>query len=191
MGIIAERMKHAMEVNGIKQADLVSRTGIGKSSISTYLAGDYEPKQKNIYKIAKALNVNEGWLMGEDVPMERIDIDEYLRMIRELNKAENAAVDNLGMGVTIAGTKERCVVMKTPRKSDELCEEEMALLIKVVQITLQDDYSTMRSLRILSELIHSLNVEDQDKLISYAEFLDSERQKRFGISVQHPYQTDI
>lgn len=191
MGIIAERMKHAMEVNGIKQADLVSRTGIGKSSISTYLAGDYEPKQKNIYKIAKALNVNEGWLMGEDVPMERIDIDEYLRMIRELNKAENAAVDNLGMGVTIAGTKERCVVMKTPRKSDELCEEEMALLIKVVQITLQDDYSTMRSLRILSELIHSLNIEDQDKLISYAEFLDSERQKRFGISVQHPYQTDI
>ena len=190
MGIIAERMKHAMEVNGIKQADLVSRTGIGKSSISTYLAGDYEPKQKNIYKIAKALNVNEGWLMGEDVPMERIDIDEYLRMIRELNKAENAAVDNLGMGVTIAGTKERCVVMKTPRKSDELCEEEMALLIKVVQITLQDDYSTMRSLRILSELIHSLNIEDQDKLISYAEFLDSERQKRFGISVQHPYQTE-
>lgn len=55
----------------MKQVDLVKVTGIGKSSISTYISGEYEPKQKNIYKIAKALDVNEAWLMGYDVPMER------------------------------------------------------------------------------------------------------------------------
>ena len=58
----ANRIKQALEIRNMKQADLVRLTGIGKSSISTYISGDYEPKQKNIYKIAAALNVNEAWL---------------------------------------------------------------------------------------------------------------------------------
>lgn len=61
----------ALDIRNMKQSDLVETTGIGKSSISTYLSGKYEPKQRNIYKMAKALNINEAWLMGEDVPMER------------------------------------------------------------------------------------------------------------------------
>lgn len=69
MATIAERIKEALILRDMKQADLVEKTGIGKSSISTYLSGAYEPKQKNIYKIAKALNVSEAWLMGADVPM--------------------------------------------------------------------------------------------------------------------------
>ena len=73
MNTISKRLKLALETRNMKQIDLVSATGIGKSSISTYLSGEYEPKQKNIYKISKALNVNEGWLMGLDVPMERDD----------------------------------------------------------------------------------------------------------------------
>lgn len=73
MATIAERIKEAMNLRGMKQVDLVAKTGIGKSSISTYLAGEYIPKQKNIHKIAKALDVSEAWLIGEDVPMERLD----------------------------------------------------------------------------------------------------------------------
>lgn len=67
----AKRIHEALQLRGMKQSDLVSKTGIGKSSISTYISGAYEPKQTNIYKIAKALNVNESWLMGYDVPMEK------------------------------------------------------------------------------------------------------------------------
>lgn len=52
----------------MKQIDWVEKTKIGKSSISTYISGAYEPKQKNIYKIAKALDVDEAWLMGAIVP---------------------------------------------------------------------------------------------------------------------------
>ena len=70
---IAERLKSALEARNMNQSDLSRSTGIGKSSISTYLTGEYEPKQKNIYKMALALNVNEAWLMGADVPMERKD----------------------------------------------------------------------------------------------------------------------
>lgn len=71
MATIAQRIKEGLAARGMKQADLVYKTGIGKSSISTYISGDYEPKQRNIYKIANALNVSEAWLMGYDVPMER------------------------------------------------------------------------------------------------------------------------
>ncbi len=70
MDTIADRIKMALQIRQMKQKDLVRATGIGKSSISTYLAGLYEPKQKNIYKIARALRVNEAWLMGYDVDME-------------------------------------------------------------------------------------------------------------------------
>lgn len=71
MHTIAERIRQGMNLRDIKQSDLARITGIGKSSISTYLSGEYEPKQKNIYKIATALNVSEAWLMGYDVPLER------------------------------------------------------------------------------------------------------------------------
>jgi len=67
----ASRMKTAMNLKNIKQVDLVEKTGLGKSAISQYFSGKYEPKQKGIYLIAKALDVSESWLMGYDVPMER------------------------------------------------------------------------------------------------------------------------
>ena len=96
MATIANRIKEAMAIRGMKQVDLVSLTGIGKSSISTYLSGEYEPKQRNIYKIAKALDVSEAWLMGEDVPMERFDYSELLSSIAEENKSGRpAAADEM------------------------------------------------------------------------------------------------
>lgn len=67
---IANRIKEGLEIRGMKQIDLAEITGISKSSISTYMNGEYEPKQKNIYKIAKALRVNEAWLLGYDAPMD-------------------------------------------------------------------------------------------------------------------------
>ncbi len=71
MASIAERLRLALDQKNMKQSELSELTGIGKSSISTYLSGEYEPKQRNIYKMAKVLDVNEAWLMGEDVPQSR------------------------------------------------------------------------------------------------------------------------
>lgn len=70
MAKTSERIKEALQIRNMKQSELVEKTKIGKSSISTYLSGTYEPKQKNIYLIAKALKVSPAWLMGLDVPME-------------------------------------------------------------------------------------------------------------------------
>lgn len=66
-----ERLKEGMRLRRMRQSDLARVTGLGKSNISHYVRGRYEAKQAALYLIAKALNVNEAWLMGHDVPMER------------------------------------------------------------------------------------------------------------------------
>ncbi len=67
----ANRLNTAMRIRNIKASELSEKTGISKSSLSEYMNGKYEAKQDGVYLLAKALNVNEAWLMGLDVPMER------------------------------------------------------------------------------------------------------------------------
>lgn len=89
----SERIKKALTIKGMKQSDLCRLTKIPKSALSQYISGAYEPKQDRIYLMAQALNVNETWLMGLDVPMERqakkaspseSDLTEGEKMILEL-----------------------------------------------------------------------------------------------------------
>lgn len=68
---ISDRIKEGLKLRDMTQKDLVDLTGIPKSNMSQYANGKHEPKQTAIYKIAMALNVNESWLMGFDVPFER------------------------------------------------------------------------------------------------------------------------
>lgn len=65
------RLKIAMEANNIKQVDLVEKTKLDKTLINKYLAGVTNARQRKLTILADALNVNEVWLMGYDVPMER------------------------------------------------------------------------------------------------------------------------
>ena len=67
----SQRLREAMQIRNIKPTELSKISGISKSSLSEYLKGKYEAKQTALYNLAKALNINEVWLMGEDVPMDR------------------------------------------------------------------------------------------------------------------------
>lgn len=67
----SERIKEAMELRNMKQVELSEQTGIKKSALSQYISGKILPRQNNVYKLAKALNVNEAWLMGYEVSIER------------------------------------------------------------------------------------------------------------------------
>lgn len=66
-----ERICKALSIRDMKQVDLSEKTGIPKSAISQYCAGAFKPKQQRLFLIAEALDVDEAWLMGLDVPMER------------------------------------------------------------------------------------------------------------------------
>lgn len=63
----SKRLKDALEMRGVSQAELSKRTGINRSSISTYLKGEYKAKQDKVDLIAQALNVSPAWLMGFDI----------------------------------------------------------------------------------------------------------------------------
>lgn len=65
------RLKTGLSVRGITQSELSKQSGVSKSSISRYLSGAWEAKQDAVYLLSHALNVNEAWLMGYDVPMDR------------------------------------------------------------------------------------------------------------------------
>ena len=66
------RLNQALTLRNMKPVELSQVTGLFKARISQYTNGVYEAKQKALYLIARALNVSEAWLMGYDVPMERL-----------------------------------------------------------------------------------------------------------------------
>lgn len=86
----AERLREAMAAAGKKQLDLAKVTGLSHSTISRYLSGQMEPKQKAISRIAVALGVSEMWLWGYDVPAARTaeqkKNDDLVKVIAQLRK---------------------------------------------------------------------------------------------------------
>ena len=80
----SQRLKEIMSKQGIKQIDILNKiqpickkwkVKMGSNDLSQYVTGKVEPGQKKLSVLAEALNTNEVWLMGYDVPMER---DNYL-----------------------------------------------------------------------------------------------------------------
>jgi len=82
----AQRLKEALDLKGMKPVELSELSGVGKSSISCYLSGKYDPKQKALYHMSKALDVNEMWLAGYDVPMERSEEQKQTDALLEFTK---------------------------------------------------------------------------------------------------------
>ena len=87
----SERLKQAMRLANMKQADLARRTGLSKGGISNYVMGRYEPKSDIISRLAEALNCSEMWLWGYDVPMERQKKPSYEK--QELSEGEKVLLD--------------------------------------------------------------------------------------------------
>ena len=67
----ANRLQKALIIRDMKPIDLARKSGLNKAIISQYLSGRYKAKQDNIYILSKALNINEAWLMGYDVTIDR------------------------------------------------------------------------------------------------------------------------
>lgn len=110
------RIKEALALRGMKQAELSERSGINKPSISCYVSGKYEPKQEALYKMGKVLDVSEMWLAGYDIPMERPaeqkENDALVDLVERLQKDKGF----------------RCLVLKLDKLSPQKLEGIMHLL---------------------------------------------------------------
>ena len=82
-----DRLRAALEIRERKAVDLSRDLKIPKSAISQYLSGHRIIKDsKRLFIIAEYLDVSEAWLMGFDVPMERIKKDDTQKDIVERNE---------------------------------------------------------------------------------------------------------
>lgn len=83
------RLHKAITDKNITASELSRLSGVGKSDISNYLNGVYVAKQDKCYLLAKALDVDPGWLMTGDLPPEDHDtrLDQLLSTYNALPAA--------------------------------------------------------------------------------------------------------
>lgn len=98
----SNRLNTAMRIRNIRPIELSEKTGIDKSKISSYMSGRYKAKQDGVYLLAQALSVNEAWLMGLDVSMERTP-DYLLKKIGAIPLSEIETVKIPILGTVKAG----------------------------------------------------------------------------------------
>jgi transcriptional regulator with XRE-family HTH domain len=76
----ADRLKQIMNERGLKQVDILEAckpycdkygVKLKKNDLSQYVSGKVIPKQDKLSILAMALNVNEVWLMGYEVPSDK------------------------------------------------------------------------------------------------------------------------
>lgn len=95
----ANRLYKALSIRNMKPIDLAKKSGIDKAAISQYLSGKYKAKQDNIYLLAKALDINEAWLMGFDAPIERMpDEERNINNIFQYSVIDSAMLPLLDIG---------------------------------------------------------------------------------------------
>ena len=86
------RILEALKLRNMKAVELSEKTGVSRSSLSHYINQRWQPKQKALALMARALEVSELWLAGYDVPMERsvkqIEMDALGQVINIIRKDE-------------------------------------------------------------------------------------------------------
>lgn len=96
--VFKDRLIEAMETRNVKAVELAEKTGLSKARISQYMNGVYVPKSKGTHLIAKALNVEETWLMGVSDNMERIDrtvlTEEVYDRVKSITDYVNSVKDS-------------------------------------------------------------------------------------------------
>ena len=91
----SQRLKQLMSERGLKQIDILKKCEpyckqwgikIGSNGLSQYVTGKVEPSQRVLTVLAEALETNEVWLMGFDVP--NVPKDEYSSAINKEKEKE-------------------------------------------------------------------------------------------------------
>jgi len=94
----SQRLQQIMKEKNLKQIDILNRVKplcekygikLGSNDLSQYVQGKVEPSQRKLSVLAEALNTNEVWLMGYDVPLENkddivINISDYTILVKDI-----------------------------------------------------------------------------------------------------------
>lgn len=90
------RLRDAMDREHISAAELSRRSSVSKGLISYYLKGRCLAKQDKVYLLAKALNVNPGWLMtgveqveeDSERPVISVPSEKFVKIVDHMSIAD-------------------------------------------------------------------------------------------------------
>jgi len=77
----SQRLKQIMNEQNLRQIDILNLCSpfcekfdikLGKNDLSQYVNGKVEPGQDKLTVLGMALGVSEAWLMGYDIPRDRV-----------------------------------------------------------------------------------------------------------------------
>lgn len=104
MSIFTERLCQMVEKRCISWSTLAYRTNISSSRISQYKTGVYQPKMDGLHSIARVLDVNPYWLIGEtDVksPYPVKDKEDVEPFDKQLLRAYSSASENIRKAIRV------------------------------------------------------------------------------------------
>ena len=127
----SQRISKALSIRGMKQSELCIRTKIPKSSLSLYLSGAYEPKQDRLYDIAQALDVDPAWLMGFDVPMDKVSVTPDTITLTEGEKKWLELYN-------LVSDDAKKMLIKIASSFDKIPAENQRLLLDVIRVAAEN-----------------------------------------------------
>lgn len=184
----AHRLDLAMRNSNINQIELAEKTklyekSISQSLINKYLKGKAFARQNNIYILCKILNVDEAWMMGFDVPMERTP-DQYRQQENtEIYVAQDDAMyPLLDIGDIAFVYKQNNIDETNPSSNNAgtyLIEINTQQTIRRFIESQDKTYYTLQGMNMTCKPINIKKEELQDKLIILGKVIKVENSSAF------------
>ena len=119
------RLLKAIADKRISASDLSRETGIDKSALSNYINGKYLPKQDKCYLLARALDVDPGWLMTGKEPrkmhiMTDMSLPFHDSVLEMVMSQEDIELEELWPSASVPARRAALAVLRSMKEGDTL-----------------------------------------------------------------------
>lgn len=174
-----EKIRTRRKQLGMTVDELAAKLGKNRATIYRYENDAIEMPASLLRPLSEALDTT---------PDDLMDWGQLLLDESERQERMTEVLPLIADGLSIEGKESRYILLKMPAQGGALEADLRSALLSLYQINMNGQSAVMRTVRVLGELAMSLDARSRDHLISYAEYLDAQCQKRRGVVAQHPYQ---
>ena len=166
-----EKIRTRRKQLGMKVDELAAKVGKDRATIYRYENDEIKMPASLLQPLADALGMTPNELMDwGELPTDGAEHQNKMREVLSL----------ISDGVSVEGGTLKYVLFKAFAYGGDMESGLYAALLTLYQLNQGRQDTKIHTLRILGELVASLDPKYQKQLVSYAEFLDFQRQKQLG-----------
>lgn len=166
-----EKIRTRRKQLGMKVDELAAKVGKDRATIYRYENDEIKMPASLLQPLADALGMTPNELMDwGELPTDGTEHQNKMREVLSL----------IPDGVSVEGGTLKYVLLKAFAYGGDMESDLRTALQTVYQITQDRQNIRMHTLCILGKLVLSLDSKSLEKLVSYAEFLDFQRQEQLG-----------